>query len=107
MPLEDAMTALSTATETEIRPFEIAIADAELDDLHRRLETARWPATVAGDGWDRGVPVSYLRRIADYWRTTFDWRAQEARLNAFPQFVTTIDGQPFHFVHARSALPAA
>jgi epoxide hydrolase len=107
MPLEDAMTALSTATETEIRPFEIAIADAELDDLGRRLETARWPATVAGDGWDRGVPVSYLRRIAEYWRTSFDWRAQEARLNAFPQFVTTIDGQPLHFVHVRSALPDA
>ena len=107
MPLEDAMTALSTATDVEIRPFEIAIANADLDDLRRRLDAARWPAPFAGDGWERGVPVSYLRRIADYWRTSFDWRAQEARLNAFPQFVTTIDGQPIHFLHVRSADPDA
>lgn len=68
MPLEDAMTALSTATDVEIRPFEIAIADAELDDLRRHLDAARRPATFAGNGWERGVPVSYLRRIADHWR---------------------------------------
>jgi pimeloyl-ACP methyl ester carboxylesterase len=101
------MTALSTTTETEIRPFEIAISNADLDDLRRRLDAARWPASFAGDGWERGVPVSYLRRIAEHWRTSFDWRAEEARLNAFPQFVTTIDGQPIHFLHVRSAKPDA
>ncbi|HEX5015933.1 MAG TPA: alpha/beta fold hydrolase [Candidatus Limnocylindrales bacterium] len=97
------MTALSTPTATEIRPFEIAISDEDLDDLRRRLDSARGPATFAGDGWERGVPVAYLRRIADYWRTSFDWRSQEERLNAFPQFVTTIDGQPIHFLHVRSS----
>jgi pimeloyl-ACP methyl ester carboxylesterase len=101
------MTAQSTSSDTEIRPFRIEISDDDLDDLRARLENARWPAEFAGDGWDRGVPVSYLRRIADHWRTTFDWRAQEARLNAFPQFETTIDGQSIHFLHVRSPEPDA
>jgi epoxide hydrolase len=100
------MTAQSTS-DTEIRPFTIAIPDADLKYLRDRLKSARWPASFAGDGWQRAVPVSYLRRIADHWRTSFDWRAQEARLNAFPQFVTTIDGQPIHFLHVRSPEPDA
>jgi epoxide hydrolase len=100
------MTALSTA-DTEIRPFRIEIPDAVLDDLRARLDAARWPAPFAGEGWERGVPVSYLQRIAGYWRTTFDWRAQEERLNAFPQSVTTIDGQPIHYLHVRSPEPDA
>jgi epoxide hydrolase len=100
------MTAQSSAP-AEIRPFEIAIPGADVDDLSARLGEARWPSEPSGAGWERGVPVSYLRRIAEHWRTEFDWRAWEARLNAFPQFVTTIDGQPIHFLHVRSAQPDA
>ncbi|MBM7783790.1 epoxide hydrolase family protein [Tenggerimyces flavus] len=94
-------------TTTEIRPFRIEIPQAELDDLHSRLANARWPEQLPGDGWSRGVPVEYLRELAEYWRDGFDWRAQEARLNTFPQFVTTIDGIDVHFLHARSGNPDA
>jgi pimeloyl-ACP methyl ester carboxylesterase len=101
------MTALSTTTDVDVRPFAIAIPDADLDDLRARLDAARWPAQPAGAGWERGIPAADVRRLADHWRASFDWRAQEARLNAFPQFVTEIDGQPIHFVHVRSDQPDA
>lgn len=90
-----------------MRPFQIDIPESDIDDLHRRLAGTRWPVPLADDGWARGVPVSYLRELAEYWRDGFDWRAAEARLNAHPQFVTEIDGQDVHFLHIRSAEPAA
>jgi pimeloyl-ACP methyl ester carboxylesterase len=90
-----------------ITPFRIDIAQADLDDLHSRLARTRWPSVLPGAGWERGVPLDYLKGLADFWRTGFDWREQEARLNAFPQFTTEIDGQTFHFVHARSPEPNA
>jgi pimeloyl-ACP methyl ester carboxylesterase len=58
-------------------------------------------------GWERGVPVSYLRELAAYWRDDYDWRAQEARLNSYPQYTTQIDGQKIHFMHVKSPEPAA
>jgi hypothetical protein len=88
--------------DAEIRPFRIDIPDAELDDLRDRLARTRWPEGPDGDDWRAGVPVGYLRGLADHWRTGFDWRAQEARLNALPQFTTGIDGLPIHFLHLRS-----
>lgn len=96
-----------TNTKKTIRPFRIRIADSELDDLRSRLAHARWPRDLDGTGWDRGIPVSYLRPLAEYWRDRFDWRAQEARLNELPQFVTEIDGQQIHFVHVRSQVAEA
>ncbi|MEV4093176.1 epoxide hydrolase family protein [Streptosporangium saharense] len=92
---------------TEIRPFRIDIAQADLDDLNDRLDRARWPRSLPGDGWSRGVPVTYLRELAAHWRDGYDWRGHEARLNAFPQFVTEIDGQEIHFLHVRSVEPDA
>ena len=80
---------------------------AALDDLIDRLARTRWPDELPGIGWEYGVPLGYLRELAEYWRTAYDWRAQEARLNAFPQFTTTIDGQNIHFLHIRSANPDA
>jgi epoxide hydrolase len=94
-------------TTTEIRPFRVDIPDADLEDLRERLARTRWPAELPGVGWSRGVPGVYLRRVAQYWRTAYDWRAQEARLNAIPQFTTTIDGQNVHFLHVRSPEPDA
>jgi pimeloyl-ACP methyl ester carboxylesterase len=91
----------------DIRPFTIHIPDADLDDLRARLERTRWPQALPGVGWERGVPVDYLRGLADYWANGFDWRAQERRLNAIPQFTTTIDGQQIHFLHVRSPEPDA
>ncbi|MEU3599783.1 epoxide hydrolase family protein [Streptomyces sp. NPDC006798] len=85
-----------------VRPFRIAVPQAELDDLRARLRSARWPVEVGGQGWERGVPVGYLRELAEYWADGYDWRAWEARLNAYPQFVTEIDGLDIHFLHIRS-----
>ena len=87
----------------DIETFRVDIPQADLDDLHARLDATRWPTAMSGVGWERGVPVGYLRELAGYWRTGFDWRAQEAWLNTFPQFTTTVDGQRIHFVHVRSA----
>jgi len=89
-------------TALTIRPFEVAIPQAALDDLQTRLERTRFATEAAGDGWEYGTPVSYLREMVDHWRTGFDWRQQEARMNEFPQYLTEIDGQTIHFVHVRS-----
>ncbi|OKJ48535.1 epoxide hydrolase [Streptomyces sp. CB02009] len=90
-----------------MHPFRIDIPQAQLDDLHRRLDATRWPDELPGVGWDRGVPVGYLKELAQYWRTSFDWRAAEAQLNAHPQFVEEIDGAQVHFLHVTSPEPDA
>lgn len=92
---------------TEITPFRIEIPQQQLDDLRNRLDNARWPAPLPGDGWDTGVPTTWLRELVDYWRTEYDWRAAEAQLNSYPQFTTEIDGQRIHFLHVRSPEPDA
>ena len=83
-------------------PFRIAVAQADVDDLKERIARTRWPEESPGTGWSRGVPADYLRELAEYWRTKYDWRDHEAKLNAFPQFTTSIDGQTIHFLHIRS-----
>jgi epoxide hydrolase len=92
---------------TDITPFRIDISQADLDDLRNRLAAARWPDELPGVGRGRGIPLDELRDLAEYWRTGYDWRAAEARLNAYPQFVTEIDGQRIHFLHVRSGQPDA
>jgi pimeloyl-ACP methyl ester carboxylesterase len=91
----------------EINAFHIDVPQADLDDLNRRLDATRWPDELPGVGWSYGVPVGYLRELADHWRTGYDWRAQEKLLNDLPQFTTEIDGQHIHFVHVRSPEPTA
>jgi pimeloyl-ACP methyl ester carboxylesterase len=86
----------------DVRPFSIEVPDSGLQDLRDRLAETRWPDELPDVGWSRGVPLDYLRDLADYWRTSYDWRAYEAKLNSFPQFTTTIDGQSIHFLHVRS-----
>lgn len=90
-----------------ISPFRIDIPQQDLDDLRTRLTMTRWPGQLPGTGWERGVPVDYLRELAEYWRTGYDWRAHEARLNELPHFTTTIDGQNIHFLHIRSGNDSA
>ncbi|MEU5275236.1 epoxide hydrolase family protein [Streptomyces asoensis] len=92
---------------TVIEPFRIDVPQADLDDLADRLSRTRWPDEIAGAGWDYGFPLGRLKELAEYWRTGYDWRAQEARLNRLPHFTTEIDGQNVHFVHVRSANPDA
>jgi pimeloyl-ACP methyl ester carboxylesterase len=93
--------------ELILEPFRIAIPDADLADLASRLAATRWPEQLPGTPWQRGVPVDYLKRLADYWADGFDWRAQEAELNSYPQFRTQIDGQTIHFLHVESPEPTA
>ncbi|MEE1736286.1 epoxide hydrolase family protein [Streptomyces sp. BE147] len=90
-----------------MRPFRIDIPQDQIDDLRARLGSTRWPDELPGVGWDRGVPLEYLKELAEYWRTSFDWRAAEAELNRYPQFVEEIDGAPVHFLHVRSPEPDA
>jgi epoxide hydrolase len=105
-PSHDAQSG-ADRSDTAIRPFRIDIPEADLDDLCDRLARTRWPDELPGVGWSRGVPLAYLQGLVDYWRTTYDWRTAEARLNRFPQFTTTIHGQTIHFLHVRSPEPDA
>jgi epoxide hydrolase len=91
----------------DIRPFRIDIPQADLDDLADRLARTRWGTELPGTPWDRGVPVAYVRDLAEYWRTTYDWRKAEAALNELPQFTTTVEGANVHFLHVRSPEPDA
>jgi epoxide hydrolase len=89
-----------------IRPFRIDVPQNDVDDLRDRLARTRWP-DLPGEDWSTGVPLAYLKELAGYWGNGFDWRANEARLNGFPQFTTEIDGQTIHFLHVRSPEPEA
>ncbi|TDW22037.1 epoxide hydrolase family protein [Kribbella kalugense] len=86
----------------EIKPYRIDVPQAELDDLRERLERVRWADEVEGAGWDYGSPVDELKSQVDYWKSSYDWRIWEARLNEYPQFTTTIDGQNIHFLQVKS-----
>lgn len=90
-----------------MKPFKIEIPQTVIDDLHARLDNTRWPDQLPGTGWDYGVPVDYIKNLADYWRHQYDWRKWEARINQYPQFMTEIDGQNIHFLHITSPDPNA
>ncbi|MER6491659.1 epoxide hydrolase family protein [Streptomyces griseorubiginosus] len=95
-----------TSTDS-ITPFRVDIPQRDLDDLHARLDRTRWPDELSATGWAYGVPDAYLRELAHHWRHSYDWRAAEAELNAWPQFTTVIDGTTVHFAHVRSPEPDA
>ncbi|GAA1711657.1 epoxide hydrolase [Kribbella yunnanensis] len=94
-------------TNENIRTFTVDIAQSDLDDLHARLERTRLPEPAPGDNWDYGTPNHYLRESVDHWRNGFDWRAQEARMNEFPHYLTEIDDQTVHFIHVPSKVEGA
>jgi pimeloyl-ACP methyl ester carboxylesterase len=85
-----------------LRPYRIEVPQRELDDLNARLNRTRWPDELPDVGWSYGVRKAYLADLVDHWRTDYDWRVHEARLNGVPQFTTEIDGQDIHFLHVRS-----
>ena len=91
----------------DVTSFRIDVPDADLDDLRDRLRRTRWPEAETVDDWSQGVPLGYVQELCRYWADGYDWRATEARLNALPQFRTTIDGLGIHFIHARSPHPDA
>lgn len=90
-----------------MRQFKIQISEHEINDLKQRLSNTRWPGETINEGWKKGAPVDYLKKLVDYWLHKFDWRKQEALLNKYPQFVTEIDGQNIHFLHIKSGNPNA
>src|SRR5918994_6561078 len=90
-----------------VQAFQVSIPKADLADLHERLASTRWPDELPGVGWSRGVPLGHLKELAEYWQKEYDWRQWETKLNEYPQFTTTIDGQNIHFLHVRSPEPDA
>ncbi|MEA2180217.1 MAG: epoxide hydrolase [Solirubrobacteraceae bacterium] len=90
-----------------MQDFRIAVPDSALADLRARLQRTRWPADPAGLGWDRGAPLAHVQALAQRWADGYDWRAWEARLNAWPQALTSVDGATIHLAHVRSPEPDA
>src|SRR5262249_43977449 len=85
-----------------IRPFRANVPEAELIELRRRINATKWPEKETVTDASQGVQLATMQRLARYWATDYDWRKCEARLNAWPQFITEIDGLDIHFIHARS-----
>ncbi|MEZ0579327.1 epoxide hydrolase family protein [Nocardioides sp. MH1] len=90
----------------QIEPFALTVLQSDLDDLQQRLAHTRFAPAVPGDSWDYGTPEAYLRSMVERWQA-FDWRAVEDRVNAYPGFLTEVDGQRIHFLHVRSAVEDA
>src|SRR4029453_7643984 len=90
-----------------ILPEILPVPDGVLDDLRTRLHNTRWSAAVEGQGWARGVDLDYLRQLVDYWRTGFDWRAQESALSRFTHERVQVSGLSLHQIHERAADPNA
>jgi len=89
------------------RQFRVHVPDEVLADLRERLARTRWPDEVEGAGWDYGSDLAYMKELVEYWRTKFDWRAQEERINRFAHFQAEVDGQTIHFIHERGRGPNA
>ena len=97
------MQAATPAEDTSIRPFpKIHFSDEALQDLQRRIAATSWPSPEIVPDATQGVQIETMKKLADYWQNKYDWRKVEARLNALPQFVTTIDGVDIHFIHVKS-----
>jgi len=90
-----------------VRPFQIAVPEEDLLDLRRRLAATRWPEPATVPDWSQGVPLSDLQQLCRYWRTEYDWRAAEHRLNRWPQYLIEIDGLTIHYFHLPSPSPSA
>jgi len=95
------------AASDAIRPFKVKVPQAAIDDLRRRIAATRWPEKETVDDQSQGAQLARLQELVRYWGTGYDWRKLEARLNALPQFVTTIDGVDIYFIHVRSRHPNA
>jgi pimeloyl-ACP methyl ester carboxylesterase len=104
------LSALSSANAGEdrsIQPFKAQVPQAALEDLRRRIAATRWPDRETVDDQSQGIQLTKLKPLVEYWGAGYDWRKAEARLNALPQFMTTIDGVDIHFIHVRSPHPNA
>ena len=102
-----AATLRAAAEDVSIRPFRFTASQAALDDLRRRVKATQWPERETVSDATQGVQLATMQKLAAYWATDYDWRKIEARMNALPQFMTTIDGLDIHFIHVRSKHPNA
>ena len=94
--------AIAARVTEVVAPFRVATSSAAISDARRRLQATRWPERQTTDDWQQGVPLATIQALVAYWRTAYDWRRLERRLNAYPQFRTEIDGLGIHFLHVRS-----
>ena len=102
-----ALANANAAEDRSIRPFKAQVPQAALEDLRRRIAETRWPDRETVDDQSQGIQLAKLKPLVEYWGTGYDWRKAEAKLNALPQFMTTIDGVDIHFIHVRSSHPNA
>ena len=93
---------LNNMNSSDIRPFHVNVPETELIELRRRINATRWPDRETVTDSSQGVQLATMQKLARYWATDYDWRKVEAKLNALPQFITTIDGLDIHFIHVRS-----
>ena len=94
--------ATTVEASTEIRTFTVDVPEQDLEELRRRVAATRWPTKELVEDRSQGVQLATMQALARYWETDYDWRKAEAKLNAFPQFMTEIDGVGIHFIHVRS-----
>ena len=92
---------------SEITPFTINTPEEQLTDLRNRINNTRWAEEECVDDWSQGIPLTYVREIADYWANQYDWRKSEQYLNTFDHFQTNIDDLAIHFIHQKSPHPDA
>jgi microsomal epoxide hydrolase len=89
------------------KPYRLAIPDAALTDLKERLARTRWPDEPPLEAWSTGTSLAYMQDLVRYWQDGFDWRAAQAKLNAFPQYTARVKGIDLHFIHAPGKRPGA
>src|SRR5689334_24026720 len=92
----------SEISDETIRPFQVHIPQSAVDDLHHRVLATRWPDQETVPDQSQGVPLAKLKELVNFWGMQYDWRKAEDKLNAWPQFITNIDGVDIHFIHVRS-----
>src|SRR6476469_7531356 len=106
-PTLSSTPAAAEKDDTAIRPFRVTIPEKQLTELRRKITDTRWPTKELVGDRSQGVQLATLKALAHYWATDYDWRKAETKLNAYPQFVTKIDGVDIHFIHVRSKHPNA
>src|SRR5215212_765006 len=107
LPATQSSAQNGTAYNESIRPFKVHFPDADLENLRQRILATKWPEKETVADASQGVPLATIQKLAHYWATDYDWKKAEAKLNTFPQFITTIDGLDIHFIHVRSKHPNA
>jgi len=99
---ESSATQRGSEQADAIRPFQVNVPEADLTDLHRRIQATKFPERETVPDATQGVQLATVQALARYWATEYDWRKCQARLNALPNFITEIDGLDIHFIHVRS-----